>query len=134
MPASTYTVRVKGLRELQRDFKRMGGALNPEVDKALKRAADIVREQTREIASGKAFNPRTVSGYRSRVRGFGHAYVEQSRSRTTGMRGDWGSIQMQRAMLPALGMRREDVVHEIDLMLAQLGGQFGFGEAAIAAS
>lgn len=123
---ATQTVRVRGLRELQRDFKKMEGGLNKEIDKGLRDAAKIVSDEARSISSSHGFSARSVTGVRPRVKGFGRAYVEQSRRKTTGKRGDFGVMQMQRVLLPALGRKQGDVIKELDKVLAELGGDYGF--------
>ena len=44
---------------------------------------------------------RSAAGFRSRVKGFGRVMVEQRRRKTTGLRGDYGALQMQQALIPA---------------------------------
>jgi len=124
------TVPVVGLRELQRDFKRMSRELSRRIDRTLKEAADVVRDEAQQRAAGKSppFNPATVSGYRSRVRGFGRSYVEQSRGKTTGKRADWGVIQMKKVLLPALYAKGDEIEGKIDEMLDRLGNDYGFPE------
>lgn len=121
---ASSTVRVKGLRELQRDFKRMEGGLNKEVDKALKDAADIVSQDARQRFS--SIDARSAAGFRPRVKGFGRAFVEQRRRRTTGKHPEYGALQMRRALLPALNAKQGEVIEKLDDMLARLGGDHGF--------
>lgn len=118
------TVRVRGLRELQRDFKKMSGDLNKEVDRELKEAAGIVSEEAR--SRFVAYNSGSAAGFRPRVKGFGRAFVEQSRRRKTGKRPDYGALQMRKALLPALGAKQNEVIERLDKMLGRLGGDYGF--------
>ena len=55
----------------------------------------------------------SASGFRVRVRARGVA-VEQSRRKVTGKRGDFGGLQMSRALLPALKAKEADVVREVE--------------------
>lgn len=121
-----------GLKQLHRDFKRMQPALSRGVDRELRKAANIVLDETRKIARDRdpSFSRTNVSGYRARVRGFGRAWVEQSRGKTTAKRGDFGDIQMKRALLPALREKSDEVVELIDRMLDRLGNDYGFPEYA----
>lgn len=121
---ASSTIRVRGLRELQRDFKKMSGDLSKEVDRELKEAAGIVAEEARSLFS--SYDSRSASGFRPRVKGFGRAFVEQSRRRTTGKRPDYGALQMRRALLPALGSKQAEVIERLDKMLGRLGDDNGF--------
>jgi hypothetical protein len=118
------TVRVRGLRELHRDFKKMSKELGKEVDAELKKAAEPVRDDARSRFSG--YSARSAAGYRVRSRGFGTVVVEQSRRKTTGQRPDFGSLQMRRALLPALHSKSDEVSSRIDRMLGRWGGEYGF--------
>jgi hypothetical protein len=60
-----------------------------------------------------------------RVRQRGVA-VEQSRRRTTGLRPDFGVLQMQRALLPALDTKQSEVVDKVEQLLDTLGKNAGF--------
>lgn len=120
------TVQVRGLRELQRDFKKMSGGLSKDVDKELRGAAKIVSDEARSLSASHGFSQRSVTGLRPRTKGFGRAFVEQSRRKTTGKRGDFGAMQMQRVLLPALARKQDDVVKALDKMLARLGGEYDF--------
>lgn len=118
------TIVVKGLRELQRDLKRMSSDLNKEIDKEMREAAKIVSEEARSRLS--AYSARSAMGIRPRLRGFGRAFAEQSRKKTTGKHPEWGAFQMRRAFLPALAAKQEEVIERVDDMLARLGGDYGF--------
>ncbi len=104
----------------------MGGGLNKEVDKGLREGAKIVSDEARSISSGHGFSSRSVTGIRPRTKGFGRAFVEQSRRKTTGRRGDFGVMQMQRVLLPALGRKQDEVVKQLDKILGHLAGENGF--------
>ena len=118
------TIRVRGLRELERGLKKMGSDLPKEIDRELKEAAQIVAEEARARFAG--ISPRSAAGFRPRIKGFGSVFVEQSRRRTTGTRGDYGALQMKRALLPALGSKQGEVIERLDRMLGRLGGEHGF--------
>lgn len=117
-------VRVKGLKELHRDFRKMSKELSKDLDKELKKAAEPVREEA--ASRFQAYSPSSASGFRVRTKGFGRVFVEQRKRRTTGKRPDYGSLQMRRALLPALGSKQDDVVKAVDRMLGRLGGEYGF--------
>lgn len=104
----------------------MEGGLNKEIDKGLREAAKIVSEEARSLSQSHGFSARSVTGIRPRVKGFGRAYVEQSRKKTTGKRGDFGAMQMRRSLVPALGRKQGEVIEELDKLLGQLAGEHGF--------
>jgi hypothetical protein len=118
------TVRITGLAKLQRSFSRVSGGLNKDIDRELLRAGKIVAEDARSRFSG--INASSAAGFRPRTRGFGRVVVEQRRRRTTGKRGDYGVLQMQRALLPALGSKRGEVMDALEEMLDSLGRRNGF--------
>lgn len=117
-------VRVKGLKELHRDFRRMSKELSKDLDRELREAANIVAQDAR--ARFDTYSPRSASGFRGRTKGFGRAIVEQRHRRTTGKRPDYGALQMRRALLPARASKHDEVVDRIDRMLGRLGGEYGF--------
>lgn len=92
-------VRVHGLRETQRAFKRMQPEVAKGIDVKLRDAGGIVaRDATRRFA---AINQRSAAGFRSRVKGFGRLVVDQRRRKTTGLHPEYGALQMRKALLPA---------------------------------
>jgi len=120
---ATSTVRVQGLRELQRDFRKLSKDLSKEVREELKKAAEPVRKEAADLFSGISAD--SASGYRVAVRARGVS-VEQRRRRTTGLRPDYGRLQMRRALLPALDAKQDEVVKGLDHMLGRLAGDHGF--------
>jgi len=117
------TIRLEGLKELHRSLRRYDKALALELNRRLKRAADIVREDA--SARFQRINATSAQGFRPRARS-GAAFVEQSRRRTTGTRPDFGSLQMRLALLPALQSKSGEVEQSIEAMLDELGSQEGF--------
>lgn len=117
------TVRVEGLRELQRAFKNSDRELAKQLTRELKDAADIVRQDA--VARFMRISPASAAGFRPRAR-IGNAAVEQSRKRTTGKRGDFGALQMNVALLPALQSKQDEVIDHIDAMLDRIGKAEGF--------
>lgn len=118
------SVKVKGLAELQRAFKRLESDVAKEIESELREAGKIVADDARRRLA--PVSPYSAMGIRPRVRGFGRVEVEQSRRRTTGTRPDWGDLIMKRDLLPALSQNEEKIVQSIDRMLGRLGGEQGF--------
>lgn len=102
----------------------MSAELSKDIDRELKEAAGIVADEARSRFT--SIDSRSASGFRPRTKGFGRAFVEQSRRRTTGKRPDYGALQMRRALLPALGSKQDEVIDRLDRMLGRLGGDYGF--------
>jgi hypothetical protein len=90
---------VTGLSELLKASKAAGSATNKEVRTAFREAGDIVRvDAVPRLAKSST---KSAAGFKTRVRQRGVA-VEQSLLKTTGKRPDWGSLQMRKALLPAV--------------------------------
>jgi len=117
-------VRVRGLRELQRDLRKAGSDLPREVNRELKDAAQLVADDARSRFSG--IDSRSAAGMRPRVRGLGRVVVEQRRRRVTGLRPDYGALQMRRAFLPALSSKTGEVERHLERMLDRLADRNGF--------
>ena len=117
------TVRVEGLRELQRALRNYDKELGKELRKELKAAAEIVADQARSLFSG--INPASAAGFKPRARG-ASAFVEQSKRRTTGQHPSFGALQMRMALLPVLVSKEPYVINHLEGMLDRLGNQEGF--------
>lgn len=122
--AAAGQVKVKGLRQLNRAFKEYNNDLKRELERELRAAGDIVAQDARSRFMG--IDARSAMGYKSRVKGFGRVVVEQSRRRTTGLRPDYGSLQMRRALLPSVADNETKVLAAVDGMLGRLGRENGF--------
>lgn len=117
------TVRVSGLAELNRAFRLADKELAKELRKELRAAGNIVRDESRARFSG--VDAASAAGYRTVVRQRGVA-VEQSLGRTTGLRADFGALQMRRAIEPALTTKQGEVIDQLDGMLDRIGRTAGF--------
>jgi hypothetical protein len=116
-------VRVKGLKELQRDFRKMSKDLTKELRSELREVGDIVRDDARRRFAG--VDARSAAGYRTVVRARGVA-VEQRLRRTTGAHPEYGAMQMRQALSPAVDDKQDEVVDRLDEMLGKLAGRNGF--------
>lgn len=110
-------VRVRGLRELQRDLRKANREVAKEVRDELRDAGEIVRA----AAAGRfgRYDERSASGFRVAVRARGVA-VEQKLRRSTGLRPDYGKLQMRRALVPALDDKADEVERRLLDMLDNL--------------
>lgn len=120
---ASSTVRVQGLRELQRDFRKLDKNLAKDLRGELREVGDVVKAEAASNLS--RLSARSASGLKTRVRARAVA-VEQSRRRTTGKRPDWGSLQMNRILVPALDEKQDEVVEKLDRVLGRLAGENGF--------
>lgn len=118
------TVVVRGLRPLVRDFSRLGRDVQGAVKHELKAAAEPVRAEAADRL-GK-YDEGSAGGLRVRVRGAGAVRVEQSKRKVTGKRGDYGDLQMRRALLPALYERRDEIEEGVLHVLDGLHDSYGF--------
>lgn len=92
-------VRIRGLRETQRAFKRMSGTLDVTLREHLKRTAEPVAREAQSIASQWQGAKTSTIGPRVVQAG---VFVTQRARTVSGLRGDFGSLQMRKAMIPAL--------------------------------
>jgi hypothetical protein len=121
---SSAGIKITNLRQFHRALKDYDEDLKRELEQELKDAGDIVRTEARRRFS--AIDVRSAAGFRPRVRGFGRVVVEQSRRRTSGLRGDFGSLQMRRALIPAVADNQGRVLEAVESMLDRIGRQEGF--------
>ena len=117
------SIKVKGLRELQRDLRKADKQLAKDLRSELKEAGDIIRTEASSLFS--RYDARSAAGYRTRVRQKGTA-VEQSLKRTTGKHPQWGALQMRVALLPARSSKAPEVERRLEDMLDRLGKDNGF--------
>lgn len=108
------TVRITGLREVSRAFRKMSGRLAPELRAALRAAAKPVADSARRNEKWQGASIRTI-GPRVTVSG---AAVTQRAKKVTGQRGDFGALQMEQAMIPALEEHVDDIEHSAEAVLA----------------
>lgn len=90
---------VSGLSEMLRAAKDAGASTNREVRAAFRESGDIVRVDA--VPRLAKYSVKSAAGLKVRVRQRGVA-VEQSLRKTTGQRPDYGSLQMRKALLPAV--------------------------------
>lgn len=118
------TVRIKGIRELNSALARYDKELKKELERELRDAAQKVADSARARFAG--IDQKSAMGFRPRIRGFGRVVVEQRYRKTTGQHPNFGSLQMRRALLPALASESDNVVRALEGMLDRLGLEEGF--------
>jgi hypothetical protein len=118
------TLQVHGYQQLMQALAKADKASRKAVRDELRQAAEHVR-----VEAGLRFattDPRSSSGYKTRVRQRGVA-VEQSLRRTTGRHPEFGALQMRRALVPALDANEERTVREMEQALERVCDRFNAG-------
>lgn len=114
---ATETIQVHGLREFQRAAALAGKDTRKEVRDALRESASPVKSRAMVLFS--RIDKRSAAGYRIAVRQRGVA-VEQRLRKTTGRRPDYGSLQMTRALLPALAAEQPRLERNVERALERI--------------
>lgn len=126
-------IRIIGLKELSRDFKRMSKQLSDELTDELKEAAQVVADDAEELALTRIRNmPRSPrwAGMRIGVsRAQGMVYVvpaARSRRKPGRGRGNLADLLLDEAMDPAVEKNQQKVVGKLEDMLDRLADNNGF--------
>jgi hypothetical protein len=106
-----------GLSELLRASRDAGGATQTEVRAALAKSGEIV--QADAVPRMAKYSTKSAAGFKVRVRQRGVS-VEQSLLKTTGLRPDWGALQMRKALLPAVERKFPQVEAEFEKALDEI--------------
>lgn len=122
-------VRIRGLAELQRDFRKISKDLTKELRDELKEAAEPVREAAEQKAlTGIRNMPRSPhwAGMRVGVAGRGMVYVvPRARRRGGSGRANLKGL-LQEQMDAALDEKQREVLNGVERMLDRLAGHHGF--------
>lgn len=105
------TLKVDGLKDFNRDVAKAERDTKKRVRDRLKEVGEVVRVD----AAGKLsrYDEHSASKLRVRVRQAG-IFVEQSLRKTTGLRPDFGELQMERALLPAMSENESEFVDRME--------------------
>lgn len=130
---ATGTVRVRGLKEMTRAFKRISKELDSMLVLELKDAGEDVRKDAEDLALGKITNmPRSPrwAGMKitvNRAQGL-VSMVPAARSarRKGGSRPNLANLLLDRAMDPAKEKNAAAVVGKVEDLIDRLGGANGF--------
>ena len=115
------TLVVKGYKEFLRAAKDAGSVTNREVRAAFRRSGEIVRADAAQRLT--KYSTTSAAGLKVRVRQRGVA-VEQSLRKTTGAHPQYGSLQMRKALLPALARNEPAVEAEFEKALDEVKAVF----------
>ena len=114
------SVRIHGLRELNRALTNLE---RKDLGKELKEAAEPVVSASREkVTRFRGSSPGTIRAKRTGLR----VFVEQSKAKVTGKRGDFGALQMRTALEPALQENENEVFRNVEQALNRWGREEGF--------
>ena len=119
--AQEETLVVTGYRELLRACDRAGRETKKEVRDTFRRVGDIVKRDA--AAKFFKYDVHSAAGYRTVVRVRGVS-VEQSLPRTTGLRPDFGALQMRKALEPALVEDEGRVEDEFEEAISTVANHF----------
>jgi len=123
MAASGFgTVRIRGLRETQRAFVKLGLGIRAELVAELRRVAEPVAATAKDkLARYDGISLGTI-GPRTSVLG---AFVTQRARKVTGQRPDFGALQMREGLIPALEEHADDIeegaLHALDAITREAG-------------
>jgi hypothetical protein len=117
------TVRVYGLRELNAKLSEYDALLRTQLGDDLKEAAQPVAEDTKDKVS--RYQGVSLSTIRTRRRGL-RIWVEQGARKVTGLRGDFGALQMRKGLIPALEENRDDILIATERALGEFAKESGF--------
>ncbi len=120
---SGASVRVHGIREVNAAFRKIDSKLAKDFGNDLKKAAAPVVEETQALeARWRGASIGTIRAKRSGPR----VFVEQSARKRTGLRGDFGALQMRQALEPALADKADVVFTEVEQVLNRYADSAGF--------
>jgi hypothetical protein len=106
-------VRAHGLRELNRSIRKLDGQLGKDLQAELRKAAEPVAASARSKLTryqGVSLDVRPVALV-------GSVRVRQQQRKVTGLRGDFGVLQMRNAFIPALDENEGRVVSDLEAAL-----------------
>lgn len=106
-----------GLSEMLRASKDAGKSTQKEVRAALAKSGEIV--QADAVPRLAKYSTKSAAGLKVRIRQRG-VDVEQSLRKTTGLRPDYGALQMRKALLPAVARKFPEVEAEFEKALDEI--------------
>lgn len=119
----SFTLEVKGYREVLRALNQVDKGTRKAVLDGLKEAADPIAQDARSRLSGygnistETIQPRAVAG---------GVFITQKKGKKTGKRPDFGSLQMRQGLLPAAYTAQDDISDHVEDALDTLISRSGF--------
>lgn len=128
--ATSTAIRVEGLRELERAFKRIDKGLSKELREGMKGAADIVAREARQRAGaqGLVLTGRLVRGIRPGYRRNGAVVRSTATQRgfNYARRHEFEHGGARAYLMPAADAKRDEARKAAEKVIAKLGGDAGF--------
>jgi len=118
------TFRVEGYREFMRACTRAEPDTKRYVRQAFRQVGDAVRADASSLFA--PYDARSAARFRTYITQNGVA-VGQSLRKTTGKRGDYGALQMRKALLPALHRQRHATEQAFEHAIDQIADRFESG-------
>jgi hypothetical protein len=110
-------LKVHGADKVIRSLKKVERQLPVEITKQLRVLGRVVLKDAQ--ARFMSIDSNTASKYRVRVRKTGTVTVENPLRKTTGFHPEYGPLQMQRALIPALEHNQAFIVNGLETMIEQ---------------
>lgn len=117
------TVRVKGYRETMRALTKVEKETARAVRRELREVAQPVADTAKQKLSRYAGASLGTIGPKVTTKG---VFVTQRKKKVTGLRPDFGVLQMTEALMPALDEHEDDIVHGLEDALDHLIDSAGF--------
>ena len=113
-------IKIHGLKELNRALNNIE---RKDLGQELKEAAEpVVSSAKGKVTRFQGSSPGTIRAKRTGLR----VFVEQSKAKVTGKRGDFGSLQMRTVLEPALAENETEVFGNVEQALNRWGREEGF--------
>ena len=120
---ASETVRIRGLKETLRALNKVNKEVRKRMLDELKKAGDpIARDAQQKLARYPGASLGTI-GPRASAKG---VFVTQRARKVTGLRGDFGALQMSEGLIPALAENEDKVVDAVEDALDRLTRSAGF--------
>ena len=113
---------MQGVREVNAAFRKIDKKLANEFGNDLKKAAAPVVDAAKQKEKWQGASIGTIRAKRSGPR----VYVEQSARKKDGKHGNYGSLQMREALIPALDENTAEVFNEVEKVLNRYASSAGF--------
>jgi hypothetical protein len=126
------SVRTYGAAEIIQGFRLLNKQLVGDLKRELRMAGEVVQREAGNLLAPYDPSKRSIVGLKVRVRttSFGRqgvfVIVEQTLPRTTGNRPDWGVLQMQKGLIPALDPKEPEVMEIAEHAIDALPRRYGF--------
>jgi hypothetical protein len=112
-------LRVDGIANMMQTLSRYDKEALAGLREELRAAGQLVQVEAADRF--EKYSPKSALGFRTYVRSTGTTVdVEQSIGKTTGLRGDFGVLQMRTALIPSLSDKEAELYASVEAMLEKL--------------